>query len=86
MYAKDIGVLSKGNLQIFLLPSMKLQEMGNEVKKAIQITNPDYNIVIKELHLYYGLKLVTFCINEKRNLIVQFPIFIHPYPASLMFY
>ena len=58
---------------------MKLQEILNEVKKAIQITNPDYNIVIQRLHLYYDMKLVTFGINEERNLLVQFPVFIQPY-------
>ena len=58
---------------------MKLQEILKEVKKAIQISKPDYNIVIKRLHLYYDMKLVTFGINEERNLIVQFPVFIQPY-------
>ena len=47
--------------------------------KAIHITNPDYNIVIKRLHLYYDIKLITFRIDEDRNLIVQFPIFVQPY-------
>ena len=41
--------------------------------------NPDYNIVIKQLYLYYDMKLVTFGIDENRNLIVQFPVFIQPY-------
>ena len=79
MYANAIRELSKGYLPIFLLPPMKLQEVLNEVKKAIQITNQDYIIVIKRLHLYYDMKLVTFGINEERNLIVQFPVFIQPY-------
>ena len=48
---------------------MKLQEILNELKKVIQITNPDYDIVIKRLHLYYDMKIVTFGINEERNLI-----------------
>ena len=37
------------------------------VKKAIKITNPDYDIVIKRLHLYHNMKVVTFGINEDRN-------------------
>ena len=57
---------------------MKLQEILNEVKKAIQISNPDDDIVIKRLHMYYDMKLVTFGITEERNLIVQFPVFIQP--------
>ena len=43
--------------------------LGN-VKKAIQTTNPDYDIVIRRLHLYYDMKLVTFWIDEDGNLIV----------------
>ena len=60
MYAKVITVLLKGYLPISLLQSSKLQEILGKVNKAIQITNPDYNIVIKRLHLYCDMKLVTF--------------------------
>ena len=79
MYKKAIRILLKGYLPISLLPPLKLQEMLSEVKKAIQITNSDYNIVIKRLHLYYNMKLATFGINRDRNLIIQFLIFIEPY-------
>ena len=48
MYAKVIRILSKGYLPISLLPLSKLQEILGEVKKAIQTTNPDYDIVIKD--------------------------------------
>ena len=75
MYAKAIRILLKDYLPISLLPTSKLQEILGEVKKAIQTTNPDYDIVIKRLHLYYDMKLVTFGIDENRNLMVQFPIF-----------
>ena len=51
----------------------------DEVKKTIQISKPDCDVVINRLHLYYDMKLVTFGINEERNLIVQFPIFVQPY-------
>ena len=61
---------------------MKLKKILNEIKKTIQITNPDYDIVIKNLHLHYDLKLVTVDIKEERNLIVQFPIIIQPYPQQ----
>ena len=52
MYAKVIRVLSKGYLHISLLPPSKLQEFLGEVKKVIQITNPDYNIIITRLCIY----------------------------------
>ena len=85
MYAKVIRVLLKGYLPISLLPPSKLHEMLGEVKKAIQITNPDYDIDYdtdygteydKRLHLYYNMKQVTFGIEKGRILIVQFPIFL----------
>ena len=49
--------------------------MRNTVRK----TNPDYNLVIKRLHIYYDMKLVTFGIDSDRNPIVQFPVYIQPY-------
>ena len=41
--------------------------------------NPYYDLVIKRLHLYYDMKLVTFSIDNNKYLIVQFPVFIQPY-------
>ena len=79
MYANVIRILSMGYLLISPLPPMKLQEILKEVKRAIQTSNSHYDIVIKRLHLYNDMKLVTFGINEERNLIVQFPVFIQPY-------
>ena len=48
------------------------------VKEAVQINNRDYDLVIKRLYLYYDMKLVTFGIDDQRNLIIQFPVFVHP--------
>ena len=79
MYAKAIRILAKGYLPISLLPPSKLQDILGEVKKAIHITNPNYDIVIKISHLYYDMKSVTFGIDENRNLIFQFPVFVKPY-------
>ena len=47
-------------------------------------TNPEYDIVIKRLHLYYDMKFVTFGIDRKRNLIIQFPIFVQSYTQQLL--
>ena len=41
--------------------------------------NPDYDLVIDRLHLYYNMQLATFGIDKDRNLIIQFPIFVQPY-------
>ena len=46
--------------------------------------NPDYDIVIKRLHLYYDMKLVTFSIDRNKNLKIQFPVFIQPYTQQLL--
>ena len=43
------------------------------------ITNPDYELVLDKLHLYYDMQLVTFGIDKDMNLIMQFPVFIQPY-------
>ena len=45
-------------------------------------TNKDYELVLTHLYLYYDMKLVTFGIDEKRNLIVQFPVFVQPFMQS----
>ena len=39
----------------------------------------DYDLVIKRLHPYYHIKLVTFGIDDTTNLIVQFLVLISPY-------
>ena len=75
MYDKVIGILSKGYLPISLLQPLKLQEILDEVKKAMQATKPDYDIIMKRLHLYHHIKLVIFGIEENRNLLAQFPVF-----------
>ena len=46
MHAEVIRIHSNGYLPISLVPPSKLQEILGEVKKAIQITNPDYDVVI----------------------------------------
>ena len=63
---------------------MRLQDILDKVKTGVQKTNPDYDIVIKRLHLYYDMKLVTFDIDKDKNLIVQFPVFIQPYTQQLL--
>ena len=87
IYAKAMRILSKGYIFISLLPQSKLPEILGKVKKAIQTTNPDYDIVIQRLHLYYYMKLVTCGIDKDRNLIAQFPVFLQPYTQQpLIFY
>ena len=81
--SKTVRILSKGYLPISLILPLKLQDILNETKEAIQTTNPDYDLVIKRLYLYYNMKLVTFCIDRDRSLIIQFPVFIQPYTQQL---
>ena len=57
----------------------KLQGILSEVKRSLQITNPDYTLVLDRLYLYYEMQLVTFCIDRDMNIVIQFPVFIQPY-------
>ena len=79
IYTKAVRILAKGYLSISLITPLKLQEILGSIKEMLIKTNPDYDIVIKRLHIYYDMKLVTFGIEINRNLIVQFPVFVQPY-------
>ena len=69
--------MSKGYLPISLLSPSTLNIILQKVKEAVQIKNRNYDLVIKRLYLYYDMKLVTFGIDDQRNLIIQFPVFVH---------
>ena len=56
-YAKAIRIYTKGDLPILLVTPLKLKEILASVKKTLTKTSPDYDIVIKQLHLYYDMKL-----------------------------
>ena len=79
LYSRAIRVLSKGYVPISVLPPSKLEKILSEVRIAITKSNKDYDLVLTSLYLYYDIKLVTFGIDNQRNLIVQFPVFVQPY-------
>ena len=79
IYAKAVRILANGYLPILLITPLKLQEILHSIKEMLTKTNPDYDIVIKRLHLYYGMKLVTFRIDRNKKVKIQFPIFMQPY-------
>ena len=56
-----------------------MQDILNSIKEMLTKTNRDYDVVIRRLHLFYDMKLVTFSIDRYGNLIIQFPIFVQPY-------
>ena len=78
-YPQAIRVLFKGYLPITLLSPSKLNIILQKARETVQKEKKDYDIFIKRLYLYYDMKLVTFGIDNKRNLIVQFPVFVHPH-------
>ena len=69
----------KGYLSISLLPPSKLAKILQEVKLVLLKTNKNYGLVIKGMYKYYDMKLVTFGIDQNRNLIIQFAVFVQPY-------
>ena len=79
MYASAIRILAKGYLPNTLITPDILQGILNKVRKILQVTNPDYDLVIDRLHLYYDMQLATFGIDKDRNLIIQFQVFVQPY-------
>ena len=78
-YLHAIRILSKGYLPISLLLPSKLAKILQEVKQVLLKTNKNYGLVIKGMYKYYDMKLVTFGIDQDRNLIIQFPVFVQPY-------
>ena len=81
-YTSAIRILAKGHLPISLVTPSKLREILNEAKTAIQKSNPDYDLVLDSLHLYYNMQLVTFGIDKNKNCIIQFPLFVQPYTTA----
>ena len=78
-YASAIRILAKGYIPNTLITPKKLQEILSDIKRSLQVTNPDYTLVIDRLYLYYDMQLVTFGIDSNMNLVIQFPVFIQPY-------
>ena len=70
IYVKAVRILVKGYLPILLITPLKLKEILKSVKDTLTKTNLDCDIIIKRLHLYYYMKLVTFRIDRNRNLII----------------
>ena len=83
IYTKAVRILAKGYLPISLITSLKLWD-SNFIKEMQTKTSPDYDIVIKRLHLYYDMKLVTFGIERNRNIIIQLPVFVQSYIQPLL--
>ena len=79
LYANAIRILAKGYLPMSLITPLKLKDILNIVRKTVMKTNPDYDLVIKRLYLYFDMKLVSFGIEKDKNLIIQFPVFTQPY-------
>ena len=50
-----IIILAKGYLPKTLIKPIRLQEILTEVQRSLHITNPDYNLVLDKLHLYYDI-------------------------------
>ena len=86
IYTSAIRLLAKGYLPNTLVTPSKLKEILAEVRKMLQVTNLDYDLVTDRLHQYCDMQLVTFGIDKDKNLIVQFPIFIQPYTHDTSFF
>ena len=81
-YSKATHLLSKGYLPISIIPPSKLETILQQVKAALAKTNKNYDLVLTRLYLYYHMKLVMFGIDNDKNLINQFPVFLEPYTQA----
>ena len=81
-YLKAVRILSKGYLPITLIMPSKLKAILQQVQLAITKSNQNYEIVLNRLYLYYDMKLVMFGIDYKKNLIIQFPVFVQLYTQT----
>ena len=79
LYSKAIWILSKGHFPISLIPPSKLDTILQQVKVVLAKNNKNYDLVLNRLCLYYDMKFVTFGIDNEKNLIIQFPVFVEPY-------
>ena len=84
IYTNTIRILSKAYSPNTLVTPLKLKDILNEARSTLRITNPDYDLVIDRLHLYYDMQLVTFGTDKDKNLIIQFTVFIQPYTPQLL--
>ena len=81
-YSKAMRILSKSYLLISLILPSKLEAILVQVKVALTKTNKDFGLVIDRLYLYYDMKLIMFGIDNQKNLIIQFPVFVQPYTQT----
>ena len=79
IYTSAIRILAKCFLPNTLVTPSKLEQILRNVKTALKATNPECDLLIDRLHLYYDMQLVTFCTDKDKNLMIQFPIFAQPY-------
>ena len=82
LYSKAIHILSKGYLPISLIPPSKLETILQQLKTALAKNDKNYDLVLNRLYLYYDMKLVTFGIDNDKNLIIQFPVFVEHYTQA----
>ena len=75
-------IQSKGYIPISLIPPSKLETILQQVKAALAKNNRNYDLVLNRLYLYYDMKLVSFGIDNDRNLIIEFPVFVEPYTQA----
>ena len=81
-YSKALRVLSKGYLPYIINPTFKIKGNFGTGKRSLTKTSKDCGLVLGRLYLYYDMKLVVFGIENEKNLIFQFPVFVQPYTQT----
>ena len=59
-----------------LIPPTKFEAILHNVEQNIRNNNPGYTLAMKNLFLYYDMKLVHFGVDSANNLFIQYPIWV----------
>ena len=72
----SIGILSTGHLPPLLFPPSVLNNTTTNAIDLVCRSHPDYVLAIDHITEYYDMKLATFGVDAKGNMIVALPVFV----------
>ena len=80
--ALTLIILMHEDLAIDTMPELKKNVLNFGYSTNMRECYKDYDLVLNRLYLYYDMKLITFGIDDQKNLIIQFSVFVQPYTQT----